>query len=761
VTTVGEMKARLEAAVANIAASAAAVASSAVPEPKDLLAAAIGDVAGHYGLATSARVLTAGIPLAEGRLPIEHVGEAARRAGLLAEATALPLGQLQPHDLPVVVLMNEGGCDVLWEIVAAPDGGPARAVLSPAGQPAARVTLPLSQIDQAASRTVVRLRPLSGLDERGEAAVARASSNWFLPAFLESRRIYGEAIAATLALNVLALAVPLFTMNVYDRVLPNAVEATLWALAIGAALATLFDFLIKSLRAHFVDVASRRADVRLANFIYGRLLGARPAGRPVSAGIRANALREFDTLREFFNSATLTAFGDVPFLVLFLAMIFVIAGPLALIPTLVVPVVLAVGWVTQRLLARLSEESFRETAQKNAIVVETIVGLESVKAAGAESWAATKWEQAVSEHIRSSHQIRHYSNLGINTIFAIQTLTQIVMVIAGFYMVAAGHLTTGALIAATMLAGRALQPLGQIAMLITRLHQTRLAYRALNEIVELEQERPAGSQLLVKVPFSGALACEEVTYRYDKDAPPCLDAVSFEIKPGERVGLIGAIGSGKTTLLKLIHANHLPSSGRILVDGVPVHQIDPAVLRSGIGLALQGGDLFHGTIRSNIALSDPGASDEDVLWAARAAGALEWILRLPKGLETPVRERGAGLSGGQRQAVALARALFRRPRILLLDEPTSDMDLGTEQFVVQSLHAAAKGRTLIAISHRPAVLALVDRLLVLEGGRLILDGPKEQVFRQLEAINAERLTKAKAKAKPAAPNAVIPKAGAP
>jgi ATP-binding cassette subfamily C protein LapB len=312
------------------------------------------------------------------------------------------------------------------------------------------------------------------------------------------------------------------------------------------------------------------------------------------------------------------------------------------------------------------------------------------------------------------------------------------MVVAGFYMVAAGKLTTGALIAATMLAGRALQPLGQIAMLISRLHQTRLAYRALNDIVMLDQERPDGQSLMTSVAMTGALACENLTYRYDPDAPASLDDVSFEVKAGERIGLVGAIGSGKTTLLKIIHAVHLPTLGRVLVDGVPVNQIDPAVLRSGIGLALQGADLFHGTIRSNISLADPGAPDEDILWAARAAGALDWILRLPKGFETPVRERGAGLSGGQRQSVALARALFKRPKIILLDEPTSDMDLGTEQHVVQSLSVAMKGRTVIAVSHRPAILALVDRLIVMDQGRRILDGPKEDVLRKIETMTAAR-----------------------
>lgn len=735
-TAVGDMIGRLETAAASMAAAVSARVPSA--PPRDLLATAVADIAAHFGLPAVPAALTAGLPLVDGRLPLEHAAAAARRAGLACGAVSRSIADLEDHELPVIVMTNDGGCDVLWRLSARSGPDTRLATLSPPGQPKARVSVPLDEIDQIPSATLLVFRPLSGLDERGETAVKRSAASWFLPAFLESRSIYAEAIAATLALNLLALALPLFTMNIYDRVLPNAVETTLWALAIGVTIATAFDFLIKTLRAEFVDVASRRADVVLANFIYGRLLGARMPDKPVSAGVRANALREFETLREFFNSATLTAFGDLPFLVLFLIILFAVAGSLGWIALISIPVVLAIGWITQRRLTRLTEESFRETAQKNAVVVETIVGLDSVKAVAAESWAAAKWEAAVSDHIRSSHQIRHISNIGINAIFAVQTFTQIAMIIAGFYLVAAGNLTMGGLIAGTMLAGRALQPLGQIAMLITRLHQTRLAFKALNEIVDLEQERPDAAHLLAKTEYTGAIACEAVSFTYDKEMPPCLSEVSFKIEPGERVGIVGAIGSGKTTLLRLMQAMHVPQKGRIEVDGVSVHQIDPALLRANVALALQDADLFHGTIRSNIALADPGASDQDVLAAARAAGALEWILRLPKGFETPVRERGAGLSGGQRQSVALARALFRKPRIVLLDEPTSDMDLGTEQHVVQSLRTHLKGSTIVAVSHRPAVLTLVDRLIVLEGGRIILDGPKAEVVKDLEARNARR-----------------------
>lgn len=741
-TSIGEIKDRLSAAAPAIAAPRRA---GSVEGGSDPLASAISAVAQHYGATISPWALVSGLPLVDGRLPAEHLDAAARRAGLEVRCKRGSLQDLADAELPAVVIHRDRAPSVLWRITRAPDGRPVAVDVSEGGSGAERRTAAFASIAVGAER-IVLLRPSTVRDERGEEAVAAGGRSWFLPAFRMSRRIYAEAILATAAINLLALAMPLFTMNVYDRVLPNAVQETLWALAIGVGLATLFDFAIKTLRGRFVDAASRRADVVLANFIYSRLLGARLPDKPVSAGVRANAIREFETIREFFTSATLAAFGDLPFLVLFLIMIFVVAGSLGLVALAAIPIVLAIAWMTQRALARHSETSFKETAQKNAVIVETMVGLESLKAAGAESWAASRWESAVAEHVRTGVVMRNLSGLGLNALYCAQTLTQVAMIVVGFYMVKAGALTTGALIAATMLAGRAMQPLGQVAGLLARLHQTRIAYRTLSDIVEAPQERPDGARLISKAEFEGRISFEHVSFAYDKEAAPALVDVSFDISPGERVGIVGAIGSGKTTILKLIHALHRSQQGHVLVDGLPVAQIDPACLRSGIGLALQDAELFHGTIRSNVALSDPGATDADVLAAVRSAGALDWIARCAKGLETPVRERGAGLSGGQAQSVTLARALFRRPRVLMLDEPTSNMDGRSESQAVAGIRDFARGRTLIVVSHRPALLSLVDRLIVLEGGRKLLDGPKAEVLKELEAVTAER---AQAKARSA------------
>jgi ATP-binding cassette subfamily C protein LapB len=430
----------------------------------------------------------------------------------------------------------------------------------------------------------------------------------------------------------------------------------------------------------------------------------------------------------------LTTFGDLPFALLVIAIIGVVAGPLVIVAILAVPVILGAGWLTQRSMSRLAERNVRQVAQRNGVAVETLAGMETIKAAGAESWAASQWERAVAEGIRTSTDLRHHSNIGLYVIYALQTLAQVAMVVVGFYMVAGGSITSGALIAATMLAGRAVQPLSQLAALVARLHQTRIALRLLGELVAAPQERAAGVRFLTPARFAGSLTFEHVGFAYDKDAPPALADVSFEIKAGERVAIVGAIGTGKSSALKLMQALMQPQQGRVLVDGMPVAQVDPALLRRAVRLSLQDADLFHGTIRSNITLADPGAGDDAVMRAAEAAGALSWIARLPRGFDTEVRERGAGLSGGQRQSVALARALLGSPRVLLLDEPTSDMDQRTEALVVERLRASLGDKTFVLVTHRPALIDLVDRLIVLDGGKKLLDGPKASVIAALSQM---------------------------
>lgn len=708
---------------------------SPMPNARDPLADAIVDLARHLGIATSADVVRAGLPLSGGTLALEHAATAGQRVGLVMKVIKLPLAEAYVVPTPFVVLLKDRALEIVWQIDET-ENGERFAIMSAPGQPLLKARVPELELNDVWDGTLISVAPRTeapNVGDRGKEACPETPKNWLVPAFRMSRGLYAEAIAGTIAINVLALTMPLFTMNIYDRVMPNAAQETLLALAIGVTLATMFDFAIKILRGRLVDRAGQRADVVLSREIFEKLLGARLTAKMQSTGVRANTLREYEAMREFFASASLTTFGDVPFILLFLIMVWVVAGPLVLVPLAAIPILLGLGWMTQRALERLTAAQFRETAQRNAVAVETLVGFESIKAAGAEGWAATQWERAVAASIRTGTEIRNVNALGMNAVQAAQTLIQVGMIIVGFYMVVAGQLTTGAIIAATMLAGRVMQPLGGLAMLLARINQTRIAYRSLTEIIDAPQERDPAAPQLATLVLSGQITFENVSFRYDADLAPVLTDVSFAIKPGERVGIVGGIGTGKSTLLKLIDGLYRPTLGRVLVDGIPMHLIDPAVLRRQVGYALQGADVFHGTIRTNIALAVPGATDASVLRAADLSGALPWILKLPKGLEMAVRERGAGLSGGQRQSLTLARALVQEPCVLLLDEPTSDMDSATEDAVVRKLSAAMKDVTVLVVTHRPAMLALVDRLIVIEDGRKLLDGPKASVLASLKA----------------------------
>ena len=593
------------------------------------------------------------------------------------------------------------------------------------------------ELQKAATGRIVHVKPMYKRDLASAEEYEASSSNehWFWSAFKPSGGIYAQVIAASVVVNLFALAMPLFIMNVYDRVVPNNAVDTLWALAIGVGIAALFDFILRGARGYFIDVAGRRADVVLANRVYDRVMGAKFAHRSTSSGVQANTLREYETLRDFFNSATLATFGDIPFIALFIFVIWVVAGPLALVPLITVPIVIGVSLITQIPLNRIVRQSFQEAAQKNAVLFETLNGLETIKSTGAEGWAADKWEQSVAEHIRTGVKSRVISSLSINLMMAAQMVSTVALVILGVGLIADGEITPGALIAAVILNGRALAPLGQVAQVLTKMYAARTAYGAVKRVVETPQERPEGATFTYKSSYNGELAFKQVSFTYPDEKVAALNEVSFAVQRGEKVGLIGPIGSGKSTILKLILGMYAPTEGAVLIDGIDTGQLDPAILRANLAYMPQHAQLFRGTIRSNVIIHAPQATEEDIVQAAEQAGAMAWLSRLPAGLDTPVGERGDGLSGGQRQSVALVRSLIKQPPIILLDEPTSEMDGRNEQIFLQQIAKAAADRTVVLVTHRPAMLALVDRLILLDQGRVLADGPKEAILKQLEGAS--------------------------
>ncbi|HET6467368.1 MAG TPA: type I secretion system permease/ATPase [Geminicoccaceae bacterium] len=680
----------------------------------------------------SPQALTAGLPLpADGRLTPELFIRAAGRAGLSARLLRRSLPAIDRRALPAVLLLEGRGACVLVRRHEPVGGGAGEVeiVLPESGQGAVR--LPLGEIEARYTGYALFARPELRLAPGDDSETAERSGHWFWGTILRQWPVYGEVAVAAVLINLFALASPLFVMNVYDRVVPNHAIETLWVLAIGATTVFVFDFVIRTLRGYFVDTAGRMADLRLASRIFEQVLGIRMAVRPGSAGAFANNLREFETLRDFFTSATLTALVDLPFVLLFLAVVWAIGGPVALIPAVAIPLVIGLGLLLQIPLNRVVRRTFKEAAQKHGVLVETISGLETIKSVGAEGRMQRAWERFVAATAASANRSRLLSSITVNLAATATNLVTVGVVIVGVYRIGDGLMTVGALIACSIIAGRAMAPLGQVAQVLSRFHQARTAYDALDRLMRLPVERPPSIRFVHRPHLEGAIEFRQVTFAYPNQKAPALAGVSFKIAPGERVGLIGRIGSGKTTIEKLILGLYAPDTGSILIDGTDIRQIDPADLRRNIGCVPQDVVLFSGTLRDNITLGAPHADDAAMLRAADLAGVGEFASRHPLGYDMNVGEHGGALSGGQRQAVAVARALLADPPILVLDEPTSAMDNGAENRLRTRLGEEPYGRTIVLVTHRASLLALVDRLIVMEAGRVVADGAKDQVLKAL------------------------------
>ena len=541
-----------------------------------------------------------------------------------------------------------------------------------------------------------------------------------------------------MVINLIGVISPLFVMNVYDRVIPNNAVDTLWVLAIGILIAYLFDFLLRNLRSYFVDVAGRNADVVLSSRLVQKVLTMRLDAKPESTGALVNNLREFESLREFFSSSTLLAFIDLPFLVVALLLLGYIGGPLVILPLCAIPVLIITGIVLQEAGKRTAEQGYKQNMQKNALLVELVNGLETLKACMAESRMLHLWEQVVGVSAKAGSVAKKYNNFAITISTLVTQAVSVGMVIWGVYRIADGTMTMGGLIGSNILVGRAMAPLMQIASLLTRLQNSRMSLQALDLLMQLPSEGQNDNEYVEFGKLDASFSFEDLAFAYPGAERLALTDISVFIKPGEKVGVVGRMGSGKSTLGKMLIGLYQPRDGAVKFGGVDIRQLAEADLRGRVGFLPQDVVLFYGTIRDNIALGDPTINDQMILRASTLAGVTEFIRSNPAGFGAQVGERGMSLSGGQRQAVALARALVRDPDILILDEPTSNMDNASEQMIKNRLKAVMGNKTLVLITHRLSMLELVDRLIVMEGGRIIADGPKNEVLRRLREQPAPR-----------------------
>lgn len=673
----------------------------------------------------SREALAAGLPLAEQGMSPALFIRAATRAGIAARLMVRDLGKITPMLLPCVLLLRDrkacilvGIDDVKVQVIFPETGGVQ--------------SMPRTEIEALYSNYVIFAKPEFRFDARAQGLDVPEKAGWFWGTLQRFKSMYAEVAFASLMINLFALASPLFVMNVYDRVIPNNAMETLWVLATGVIIVFVFDFIIRSLRAYFLDLTGRGADTLISSQLFEQLMGMKMAARPPSAGALAGHLREFEHLREFYTSATLVSLVDLPFLLLYILIIGLIGGWLSVVPLVAVPLIMGVAFYMQRPLNRIVKETFRESSQKNALLVESITGLETIKKMGAEGYMQRLWESFVGKTAKSAMHAHSLSSAVLNfTTFANYMVT-VAMVILGAYLVADGVITTGALIAAVILAGRATAPLGQIAGLLTRFYQSKSALETLDEFMHLPVERPVGKSFLSRPHLRGQLEFRNVTFQYPGQRNKALQACNIKIEPGEKVGIIGPIGSGKTTLEKLILGLYDPTEGSVTLDGTDVRQIDPADLRRNIGVCPQDVFLFYGTIKDNILMGRAGVEDRAMLTAGTIAGVTDFVRHHPLGYDLNIGERGEGLSGGQRQSIAVARSLLLDPPILILDEPSSSMDPGSENRFKARLQQTIRDKTVLVVTHRASMLSIVDRLIVMADGKVMLDGPKDQVLNQLK-----------------------------
>ena len=584
-----------------------------------------------------------------------------------------------------------------------------------------KIAITLSEFKKNYSNFFILVKPLNDRERRDR------SGHWFFSSFQKSKWIYVQVMIAAMVSNFLSLTTALFTMTVYDRVIPNGAFESLIALSIGVIIALGFDFLIKSLRAKFIDTASKRADLEISRRLFNRILTLSPSQQRQKSGAMAGTIREFETLREFFNSSTLVILIDLPFVFFFIYVISLIAGPLAYVFLTAVPLVVVVGLGIQPFLARITKGSVESGMNKQAVLVETLNGLETVNATGSGRLMRKRYEDALDNQSDSGNKIRALSMFIINFAASVQQYAQVAAIFFGVYLIVEGEISQGALIGAVILGGRTMAPLSMLANTLSRVNSALTAYRNLSKLIG--QEYNSGSNLspISRPAFKGEVEFKNVSYQFDGTKQTTINDISFKIPAGQKVAVVGKMGSGKSTLSKLIAGILEPTSGAILIDGVDVRQIDSADTRKNIGVMLQESWLFSGTIRENIQMGFSEYDDEHVLDICKVAGVDAFVGAQPKGYDLEIRERGNGLSGGQKQTINLARSLLHDPKILLLDEPTSSMDQGTEKQVISSLTKFTKEKTMIIVTHRNPIFSMVDRVLVLENGKIVGDQTPEQL----------------------------------
>ncbi|MCR9989191.1 MULTISPECIES: type I secretion system permease/ATPase [Vibrio diabolicus subgroup] len=695
---------------------------------KDPLLNSLIYVSRYYGLANSPEALVNGLPLSDGKLTPFLLPRAAERAGLVAKENRAELENISSLILPAILVLKGGDSCVLNSINA--ETREAEVTTLESGM--VPISIPLEDLLEQYTGRYFLVKKQFRFDERSPEVLKTNEGHWFWSTLWQSKRIYRDVLIASLLINLFAVAAPLFTRLVYDKVVPNLAFETLWVLASGIFVVFLFDFILKSLRNYFIDVAGKKSDILISSKLFSKVMGIRMESKPPSVGAFARHLQEFESIREFFTSATVSALIDLPFAILFLVIIWLMAGDLVYVPMVGVVILIVHSLLIQGPLRRSIEEGSRLASQKYANLIESLAGLETVKMLSAQSQFQYRWEEAVAHMANWNIKSRRITDSIQNAAGFVQQSSNVGMIILGVYLIAEGELTMGGLIAATMLSGRAIGPMVQLSLLSTRYNQAKSSMTIINQVMEMPDEQEEGKRYIHRPIIQGKIEIDRVTFHYPDSPVASIRNISLTINPGEKVAIIGRIGSGKTTLERLIMGLYKPTEGHVRIDDTDIAQLHHVDVRRNIGCVPQDSNLFFGSIRDNITLGRPLTDDRDVLDAANRAGVTAFTQSDPAGLERQVGEGGTMLSGGQRQAVTIARAFLGRPPVLLMDEPTSAMDNRSEMHIKHQLSQLKPSETLILITHKTSMLDIVDRVIVMEKGSIIADGPKAQVLNDLK-----------------------------
>ena len=682
----------------------------------------------------SAAALRASVARLPGPWTFEEAIEALESLGFRCREKELPIADVLSISKPAMFL-SEGA--VIAAIQPKNETHPAQ-LLVPARHADAQA-LAVSGLAMIYTGTVVEIEAdlkISRMESEGQTG---RYGHWFFGPLLASKFVYFQVIMAALLTNIFALATSGFSMIVYDRVMPNGAMETLVALIIGVFIIFISDFVIRTLRSYFLDVAGAQADMVIADTLFEQVIDMELAARTSPTGSVANSLREFETLRDFLTSATLTTLIDLPFALIFLFVIWTVGGPLVYVPLAAIPLIIGSTLLVQPSLRRLTQSSYEDGQTKNSVAIETLQGIETIKAIGAGSMMRKRWQDVISHQSAIGLKTRILSQFSANMSNFANQLVWVGTVTLGVYLTQTGAIGSGAIVACSMLSGRSIAPLAQLSQLLTRLNSAIASYKSLSNLMNQPREHKSKAAYLNRKVWSGSIEFRDVSFNYPGQTQGGLNNISFKIEAGERVALVGKVGSGKTTLAKLVVGLYKPDSGAILIDGLDIRQMDPADLRRNIGVVMQESWLFSGTVKQNIAVGGNNPSDEDILQASILAGVHDFISTHPEGYGFKLKEKGEGLSGGQRQTINIARALVGKPPILLLDEPTSAMDLNRETVLIDNLKNQLLNQTILIITHRTSILELATKVMVIDQGRIVAQGPKSDFMRsqQQQAMQAD------------------------